>query len=162
MPAKGHPSGGRGGWKLPTAPWQRHPTPPSSYSSPCPKCPTKRSPLNVFFICCARRNISPDLFFHTSQQKPPSSRRSIPSSPSISVESNQKAIGCFQPSTTAELPHLLQLRKLWNNEMHLKNANTRSQKVTPDERLDRTPPPEGRQLALRLAADSEKSCYVYV
>lgn len=39
--------------------------------------------------------------------------------------------------------------------MHLKNANTHSQQVTPDEGLDRTPPPEGGQLALRPAADSQ-------
>lgn len=39
--------------------------------------------------------------------------------------------------------------------IHLKNANTRSQKATPDQRLVWMPPPEGRQLALGLAADSD-------
>lgn len=97
----GHPRGGRGGCKSPTAP-QQHP--PTHRAPAAPRVQNTRHTFTLerhfFYIRCAKGNSSPALFL-----LPELLRRSLRAveAPSLPHKASSE---CFHPPPTAELGHL--------------------------------------------------------
>lgn len=107
--AKGHPSGSHRGWKFPAV----HNT--ELLQSPIAKPPTQSSPLNEMQTETFLQLFFPYLFATACNQQQ--------ICPFLAQQ-----LGVPTP-TTAPLGHLLQLQGVCNSEMHLKAADTPSQKV---------------------------------